>query len=105
MLGVVSGFIVRCGVWQDQDPPIIHRDVKASNVLVDESWSCVISDFGLTRDEVADTMTTCGTYLYLAPEVTCLSVARRSAVLCRPLYCAVLLYSVLQLNRVNCDAA
>lgn len=51
-------------------PVIVHRDLKSHNLLVGEHWRCKVSDFGLSRMLTAmDTMTSCGTPSWTAPEV------------------------------------
>src|SRR3990167_7483679 len=52
-------------------PPIIHRDLKSHNILVDKSRNNVkIADFGLSRAiSESSTMTATGTPQWSAPEV------------------------------------
>lgn len=55
------------------DPKIIHRDVNASNILLDEEFEAVVGDFGLAKlmdykDTHVTTTAICGTVGHMAPE-------------------------------------
>lgn len=54
------------------NPKIIHRDVKAANILLDESFEAIVGDFGLAKllDQRDSHVTTAvrGTIGHIAPE-------------------------------------
>ncbi|KAJ7949650.1 Mitogen-activated protein kinase kinase kinase [Quillaja saponaria] len=54
-------------------PPIIHRDIKSSNILLDDTWIAKVSDFGLSlmgpQDEESHiSLHAAGTVGYMDPE-------------------------------------
>lgn len=56
----------------NSSPPVIHRDIKSSNVLIDDNWNARLGDFGLAlRGHVEDVRLKCtppaGTLGYLDP--------------------------------------
>lgn len=57
---------------------IIHRDIKAGNILIDKQGVCKLTDFGVSsrlRSLVSRTNTFIGTPYWMAPEVICTGTA------------------------------
>lgn len=50
-------------------PPVIHRDLKTANILLDQSMRAKVADFGLSKEEVYDGRNSGlkGTYGYIDP--------------------------------------
>ncbi|KAI5069376.1 hypothetical protein GOP47_0015677 [Adiantum capillus-veneris] len=68
-LGAAKGLAFLHG----RDPPIIFRDFKTSNILLDDDYNAKLSDFGLARDGPQGDRShvstrVMGTYGYAAPE-------------------------------------
>ncbi|KAB2609660.1 protein trichome birefringence-like 2 [Pyrus ussuriensis x Pyrus communis] len=68
-LGTARGLVY---LHEQCDPRIIHRDVKAANILLDEDFEAVVGDFGLAKllDHRESHVTTAvrGTVGHIAPE-------------------------------------
>lgn len=68
-LGAARGLLY---LHEQCNPKIIHRDVKAANILLDESFEAIVGDFGLAklldRHESHVTTAVRGTIGHIAPE-------------------------------------
>ncbi|KAI7988426.1 MDIS1-interacting receptor like kinase 1 [Camellia lanceoleosa] len=66
-VGVVNGLAY---FHHDCNPPVIHRDVKSNNILLDADFEARIADFGLARTMVQKNeivSMVAGSYGYIAP--------------------------------------
>ncbi|KAK6126189.1 hypothetical protein DH2020_040070 [Rehmannia glutinosa] len=69
LIGVASALSY---LHQECENQVIHRDIKSSNIMLDEVFNATLGDFGLARqvehDKSPDATIAAGTMGYLAPE-------------------------------------
>ncbi|MBA0675027.1 hypothetical protein Goari_016593 [Gossypium aridum] len=70
ILGAAQGLAY---LHHDCVPPIVHRDIKANNILIGPQFESYIADFGLAKlvdngDFARSSSTVAGSYGYIAPE-------------------------------------
>ncbi|XP_066339801.1 receptor protein-tyrosine kinase CEPR2-like isoform X1 [Miscanthus floridulus] len=69
-LGAAKGIMY---LHHDCTPAVIHRDIKSTNILLDEDYEAKIADFGIAKvaEDSSDSEFSCfaGTHGYLAPEL------------------------------------
>jgi len=66
----IKGMLQGLSYLHNRSPPVVHRDIKAANLLVDLDFHVKIADFGCSKCSAAtESFTTVGSIPWMAPEV------------------------------------
>ena len=72
VLELASGILRGLAHGHTREPPVVHRDVKPANILIDKAGRPVVTDFGIAkvlgREKMTRTRGVVGTYEYMSPE-------------------------------------
>lgn len=68
LLRIAEDVLVILSYLHRLDPPVIHRDVKPANIIVDENQEVALVDFGAVQIEGTAQDTVIGTSGYMPPE-------------------------------------
>lgn len=64
------GLVMGLDYLHSRNPPVVHRDIKGANILVDLNFCVKLADFGCSkRNDVTKSFTTIGSIPWMAPEV------------------------------------
>lgn len=65
-----SGLLEGLHYLHSRSPPVVHRDIKGANILVDLNFKVKLADFGCSkRNDLTKSFTTIGSIPWMAPEV------------------------------------
>lgn len=66
-MGILDGIVSGMLYLHSSEPPVLHNDVKAANVLIGTNFCAKIADFGLCMNKKSSGFL--GTPFWMAPEL------------------------------------
>ncbi|WOH13554.1 hypothetical protein DCAR_0833064 [Daucus carota subsp. sativus] len=96
-VSIVKGFAHALSyMHHDCTPPIVHRDISSSNILLNSKMEAFVADFGASRfldpDSSNQTMVA-GTYGYIAPGYLLLSICNNYLIIHKSFFIVALNYA------------